>query len=36
LKVVVSHVFPLKDTQKAHERGEQGHLIGKIVLQVIP
>ncbi|MGW4960694.1 NADP-dependent oxidoreductase [Nonomuraea sp. NPDC004186] len=34
LRVGVDSVFPLRDAAKAHERAEQGHIQGKIVLQV--
>ena len=35
LRVVVGAVLPLKEAHKAHEIGENGHLRGKIVLQVV-
>ncbi|MFG1618526.1 NADP-dependent oxidoreductase [Nonomuraea wenchangensis] len=34
LRVGVDSVFPLADAAKAHERAEQGHIQGKIVLRV--
>jgi NADPH:quinone reductase-like Zn-dependent oxidoreductase len=34
LRVGVDSVFPLADARKAHERAEQGHIQGKIVLRV--
>jgi len=34
LRVGIDSVFPLADAWKAHERAEQGHLQGKIVLEV--
>jgi NADPH:quinone reductase-like Zn-dependent oxidoreductase len=36
LRPGVDSVFPLADAAKAHERAEQGHIQGKIVLQVLP
>jgi NADPH:quinone reductase-like Zn-dependent oxidoreductase len=32
---VISKVFPLKDAAKAHQLGEEGHVRGKMVLQVV-
>ncbi|MEV4098230.1 NADP-dependent oxidoreductase [Streptosporangium saharense] len=34
VRVGIDSVFPLADASKAHERAEQGHIQGKIVLQV--
>jgi NADPH:quinone reductase-like Zn-dependent oxidoreductase len=34
LKVVVSDEFPFADVAKAHEKAEQGHALGKVVLTV--
>jgi NADPH:quinone reductase-like Zn-dependent oxidoreductase len=34
LRVGIDSVFPLADAAKAHERAEQGHIQGKIVLRV--
>ncbi|WP_433246958.1 NADP-dependent oxidoreductase [Streptosporangium sp. CA-135522] len=34
LRVGVDSVFPLADASKAHERAEQGHIQGKIILSV--
>lgn len=34
LRVGIDSVFPLADAAKAHERAEQGHIQGKIVLEV--
>ena len=34
VRVGVDSIFPLADAQKAHERAEQGHIQGKIVLRV--
>lgn len=34
LRVGIDSVFPLADASKAHERAEQGHIQGKIVLHV--
>lgn len=34
LRVAIDTVFPLSEARKAHERGEAGHLRGKIVLRV--
>jgi NADPH:quinone reductase-like Zn-dependent oxidoreductase len=36
LRAGIDSVFPLADAAKAHERAEQGHVQGKIVLQVVP
>lgn len=35
VRVGIDSVFPLAEAAKAHERAEQGHLQGKIVLQVV-
>ena len=35
VRVGIDSVYPLADAAKAHERGERGHIQGKIVLQVI-
>ena len=34
LRVGIDSVFPLADAAKAHERAEQGHIQGKIVLEI--
>jgi NADPH:quinone reductase-like Zn-dependent oxidoreductase len=34
LRVGIDSTFPLVEASRAHERGEQGHLQGKIVLRV--
>ena len=34
IRIVLDSVFPLADARKAHERAAQGHLQGKIVLEV--
>jgi NADPH:quinone reductase-like Zn-dependent oxidoreductase len=34
VRVAIDTVVPLEETSKAHERGERGHLRGKIVLRV--
>jgi NADPH:quinone reductase-like Zn-dependent oxidoreductase len=36
LRAGVDSVFPLADAAEAHERAEQGHVQGKIVLRVVP
>lgn len=36
VRVGIDSVYPLADAAKAHERGERGHLQGKIVLTVTP
>jgi NADPH:quinone reductase-like Zn-dependent oxidoreductase len=35
LRVAIDTVVPLAEARKAHERGECGHVRGKIVLQVV-
>ncbi|WP_223189757.1 zinc-binding dehydrogenase [Nonomuraea terrae] len=35
VKVGIDSVYPLADAAKAHERGEAGHVQGKIVLRVV-
>jgi NADPH:quinone reductase-like Zn-dependent oxidoreductase len=35
LRVGIDSIFPLAEAAKAHERAEQGHIQGKIVLQVV-
>lgn len=34
LRSAIAEVFPLREAAQAHERGEQGHLRGKLVLEV--
>jgi D-arabinose 1-dehydrogenase-like Zn-dependent alcohol dehydrogenase len=34
LKVPIAAMFPLGNASQAHERVEQGHVIGKIVLDI--
>jgi NADPH:quinone reductase-like Zn-dependent oxidoreductase len=34
LKVLISAVYPLAETAKAHERLAAGHVLGKIVLSI--
>jgi NADPH:quinone reductase-like Zn-dependent oxidoreductase len=34
VRVAIDTVVPLAETSNAHERGERGHLRGKIVLRV--
>jgi NADPH:quinone reductase-like Zn-dependent oxidoreductase len=35
LKVPIAATFPLGDAKKAHQRIEQGHVLGKIVLEIV-
>lgn len=35
VKPVIDSIFPLAEARRAHERGQQGHNRGKIVLQVV-
>jgi NADPH:quinone reductase-like Zn-dependent oxidoreductase len=36
IRVGIDSVFPLDEAARAHERGERGHLQGKVVLKVSP
>lgn len=36
VRVILDSILPLADARKAHERAAQGHIQGKIVLEVIP
>ena len=35
IRVVLDSIYPLADARKAHERAAQGHIQGKIVLNVV-